>query len=709
MEKRPDKQRWKTPSLILAGIFAGVGLAIGHHAFYNSLHGAEPSTEIYHLKGLNLSKQQANIAIGTAFAFLIRACLLLSLSTAYVQVFWKALTSSSANTTHQLGNLDTAFSALNSLLALVNFSAWRSYPLLLLLATTSWLIPLASIITPAALTIEIDQVKPSPTFFSHQIPTLNFTSLSFAAGLSPPAVFGSGTAVAQYSWNGPSSAVINVAQAVGAQGTVLPITPPALNSSWYLEFYGPSLACDYLPEGKIRQIEKNIASWLINGTDGDCHSPPAYLGWFGELPFVDAKNGSNLSTSLTTLTMSSSDLYATMTNKMRLAILPNIGDSVSMSSRTIRKACVNLGSNSVADFDTSPLGGLEKDATMLECRLSNSTYMVNFDFLNGEQTIGIKMRKNESTVPFNSTSYPYGPTLSGTETCGTLFNSEINYTNLLKNNYTCRFDESVMQSLAYQGVMEGFTNLLEGKLVAVHGEPIVGDSLITTTTLMNTKELSMLSNPSADSITSGSAALQDRLSHTDQAFSSGAIAAINATRPLLDTLEEMFQNYTVSLMSSPHLQTNASLYPDLRPIHYTSITYRNVYTYSAEKLWLAYGIAILFTLIAVIIGLYIIMSTGTSYSNTFSTIFRKARGAESDVVIHPGDHDGKYPLPEYLKKATIRFPAAGSEDPIPLDYMRQEKTGRVLDLEGIARERNEIDDIYHGRGHVVIPHSVLNR
>lgn len=138
METKTEKTHWKASFVILAGIFAGICLAIGHHAFYNSLHGAEPSTQIYHLNGFNLSKQQTNIAIGTAFAFLIRACLLLSLSTAYVQVFWKALTSSSANTTHQLGNLDTAFSALNSLLALVNFSAWRSYPLLLLLATTSW-------------------------------------------------------------------------------------------------------------------------------------------------------------------------------------------------------------------------------------------------------------------------------------------------------------------------------------------------------------------------------------------------------------------------------------------------------------------------------------------------------------------------------------------------------------------------------------------
>lgn len=128
--------------------------------------------------------------------------------------------------------------------------------------------------------------------------------------------------------------------------------------------------------------------------------------------------------------------------------------------------------------------------------------------------------------------------------------------------------------------------------------------------------------------------------------------------------------------------------------------------YSAEKLWLAYGIAILFTLIAVVIGLYIIMSTGTSYSNNFSTIFRKARGAESDVVIHPGDHDGKYPLPDYLKKATIRFPASGGNDPIPLDYMGHEKSDRVVDIEGLPRD--EIDDIYHWRGHIVTPHSALN-
>lgn len=78
-------------------------------------------------------------------------------------------------------------------------------------------------------------------------------------------------------------------------------------------------------------------------------------------------------------------------------------------------------------------------------------------------------------------------------------------------------------------------------------------------------------------------------------------------------------------------------------------------------------------------------------------------------MIHPGDHDGKYPLPEYLRKATIRFPVAGSEEPIPLDYVGQEKIGRAKDIEGAARERDEMNDIYHERGDVVTPHSALNR
>ena len=80
------------------------------------------------------------------------------------------------------------------------------------------------------------------------------------------------------------------------------------------------------------------------------------------------------------------------------------------------------------------------------------------------------------------------------------------------------------------------------------------------------------------------------------------------------------------------------------------------------KLWLAYGVAIFFTVIAVCIGLAAMLVNGSSYSNSFSTIVRAARGAEITVTIQEDDLDGKDVLPQYLKEAEIRFRSARKWD-----------------------------------------------
>jgi hypothetical protein len=83
------------------------------------------------------------------------------------------------------------------------------------------------------------------------------------------------------------------------------------------------------------------------------------------------------------------------------------------------------------------------------------------------------------------------------------------------------------------------------------------------------------------------------------------------------------------------------------------MTYRNVYIYTKYKLWLAYGVAIACTSVAVCIGLYTIFSTGASSSSDFSTIFRAARGAALSNEVDLADADGRDPLPKYLKKTAI--------------------------------------------------------
>lgn len=69
----------------------------------------------------------------------------------------------------------------------------------------------------------------------------------------------------------------------------------------------------------------------------------------------------------------------------------------------------------------------------------------------------------------------------------------------------------------------------------------------------------------------------------------------------------------------------------------------------------AYGVATLLAGLAVLVGLVAILLNGASYSNSFSTVFRVARGAEVNTRIKDDDMDGKDPLPEYLSKSEVRL------------------------------------------------------
>jgi len=85
----------------------------------------------------------------------------------------------------------------------------------------------------------------------------------------------------------------------------------------------------------------------------------------------------------------------------------------------------------------------------------------------------------------------------------------------------------------------------------------------------------------------------------------------------------------------------------------TQPAFHVVYAYSVWKLWLAYGIAILVSALAVIVGMTVIWLHGASHSNNFSAIFRTARGAQLSVKIENEDLNGQDPLPKYLEEATV--------------------------------------------------------
>lgn len=127
---------WSAEALRQCASFTGVLLATGHHLFYSNLAGSNAPTGAYNIGGTDISKQQFNTAVGTTFAFLVKASLTLAVSIAYTQAFWHSAKGSQKG--RQLSTLDTMYSALSNILNFFQVHVWVKYPLLLLLAVIVW-------------------------------------------------------------------------------------------------------------------------------------------------------------------------------------------------------------------------------------------------------------------------------------------------------------------------------------------------------------------------------------------------------------------------------------------------------------------------------------------------------------------------------------------------------------------------------------------
>lgn len=127
---------WQAPATVIASLYMGLMLAIGHHLLYNSLHGRQARTDGYKILGSDISPQQMAVAGGNAMAILVKAALVTALSTACLQLLWRALLRKGNGS--KLGDVDAAFSGLNNLVPISKLWVWRRLLLLSSLAVVVW-------------------------------------------------------------------------------------------------------------------------------------------------------------------------------------------------------------------------------------------------------------------------------------------------------------------------------------------------------------------------------------------------------------------------------------------------------------------------------------------------------------------------------------------------------------------------------------------
>ncbi|KAK5707034.1 hypothetical protein LTR17_021070 [Elasticomyces elasticus] len=512
-----------------------------------------------------------------------------------------------------------------------------------------------------------------------QVPNLDLTNLDFVAPMAE--------GPAGFCFNGPSQPVKRIAAAVAAQGEILRIQPPESNVSWTLEFAAPSLQCHEVEGAQRNFTWHNILDHWANVSN--CATAPGYLAWTGAMnmttPFAQTgPNGSEtvFQSALVPYNVPASIYVATMPQMFNVAFVPSTAQTGEM--------CNFVGSNSLMYSypiaDDLCLPGLDRPAcygqeawlvgaSLTQCDLVNSTYSVAFNYAGETQTIDVVTDSPEDSskptpiVPRECFSSPDPTEFQGsTLTCnGTLGQ--------------CTFNTAATRLLSYQGIASAFNALLLGTIsmggysvptpdLAVAQIPsitsrtpgVIPNSSITTTVLMDTEQLAFVTNFNGVNQTYTYLQLDVGQPHAAGFHGVSNKLPTGQRGDLRSALETLFQNITISFLAEDYLQPNySSPYAPARLTNVTFNRYHNVYEYSTATLWVAYAVAILFTLVSLVLGMISMVLNDGSYRNDFSTILRTTRTAIVSVEVDDADTDGRQPVPRHLAKARVMLRALANK------------------------------------------------
>ncbi|KAG9696323.1 hypothetical protein KCU95_g3523, partial [Aureobasidium melanogenum] len=598
---------WRALCILYGSLLASIAFAVGHHLHNQKLNNTVVSTTNDLAIGTwtGVSSQNFNTAIGNTLASLFRTFLSITVTTAYCQIFWHALKARST----RLNIVDAISGILANPVGFLNLGAWRKSALLFPLAIAIWLLPIAPIITPATLTVA---TSPQILHDMVNVTSIDFNSLNFAFTEN------------SCSYISPRYEVRKVVTAAAVPGAVLSIDAPRgqRNASYVQEFAAPALQCSDVSGSLLEEIlsNVNVSSWNTSSSYG-------FLTWVPDeeslLPFQPR-------------TRSGGQVFAQLRP-----------DSIGSFNGTSLTLFVAIFPNFINPFDLYEMvtgWNYTANATVVECNLVNATYSLSFNWTNSIQDLNVTVMPSKDYI-----SYPY--LNNCTEFLSVSESLEMDASHVSIQPLP-DYNRTLVQRLAYASVMDAFTRLLIGSISQeLYGIGLAAGSRISTTNVLNT-------------ILGGTAELLPLQNLTDYSSASfyprswpgvSVSEQINDPPKLRTTLELLFDNATLRLITSPLLQPDPKTPFFPPPVNVTTIVYHNLYAYSAAVLLLAYGTALLIAIVTVVAGSLVIFSSGVSYSSSFSTVLRTTSHASMSTKITREDAGGQDPLPKHLAEATITF------------------------------------------------------
>ncbi|KAH7339029.1 hypothetical protein B0J17DRAFT_659513 [Rhizoctonia solani] len=213
-----------TTILMSCLLLIGIGCGVAHHAFNSYLDGR-----------LTTSFDQAwAIRIGTALSMGLKTAILASMGMAFAQQVWRSV----RRNTFSVKALDSLFGAFGGdPRSLFQADLYRSAKLALLLAVTAWLLPIATVFTPATLRIKPMEQSFSSTCLVSAIDLGNITDGGLIRYPSPDGTY-----------RGPSPSIQRIALQSLLTGSFARFSyfsgsAATINITHTLSFTAPALKC----------------------------------------------------------------------------------------------------------------------------------------------------------------------------------------------------------------------------------------------------------------------------------------------------------------------------------------------------------------------------------------------------------------------------------------------------------------------------------
>lgn len=346
------------------------------------------------------------------------------------------------------------------------------------------------------------------------IPQFNFVNSNFFSSFTGQ----NSSGYVATSYSGPSIITQRIANAVAAdRGEVLAITPPAPNASWQYEFWAPGILCQNMSEADKNTVARNYV---------ESQPGVVYYAW---------KSSAHLrNKSLPYQTTANTGSAARPTFRPE-TFLYDPQDTVARLNLVARPEQYNRVPSTEHE-----IAFYAQTMTMITCELHNASYAVDFNFLNGKQSITAARASKLAESPMQTSLMFHFPT--GHEGWNCSEQEPVQE----RARLGC-FAQRDAETASYQAIADAFNNLLTGEL---HAE--TPSANILRTPLFETDELAFLGGYMNNSM---SRSMNDGLSlENSEAFANSDLPSRESRGPLARVAERLFESIVISMLSEPLLQ-----------------------------------------------------------------------------------------------------------------------------------------------------------